>query len=314
MRPSFRRVCAVLLVLAGGGLLSACAGRPMTDLSTLPPMPQRAEVANVPFYPQEERYCGPASLAMVLAWSGEDVGQEDVAGQVYTPGRKGTLRSDMLSAARRHHRLAVEVNSIPALLKELQAGHPVIVFQNRGISIYPLWHYAVAIGYDLSTGYLILHSGTRERHTLDIGAFERTWARGDYWGLVVLKPGELPASGTVWDVLAAAAALERVDDKAGAATAYSSIVSRWPDNWAVHFARGNLSYGQGDLEDAAADYRRAVSLNAQAAEAWNNLALVLHEMGRREEATDAAKAAVAAAGDEDRTQYQATLEQVSAAD
>ena len=76
------------------GTLAGCA-TPQTDrlLDAGAGLPTRAEVAEVPFYPQEEYYCGPAALAMALSWSGVPVTQEDLAAQVYTPGREGTLQS-----------------------------------------------------------------------------------------------------------------------------------------------------------------------------------------------------------------------------
>ncbi len=80
-----------LRVFAGVLLLWALAGcaAPQTlnlikDPGALPP---RAEVAEVPFFPQEDLYCGPAALATVLTWTGTPVTQEEMAKQVYTPGR-----------------------------------------------------------------------------------------------------------------------------------------------------------------------------------------------------------------------------------
>ena len=67
--------------------------------------------------------------AMVLIWSGPPVTQEEIAAQVYTPGRAGTLQSDMVAGARRHGRLAVPVTRLSDLTAELVAGHPVVVFQ-----------------------------------------------------------------------------------------------------------------------------------------------------------------------------------------
>src|SRR3972149_4068932 len=68
-------------------------------------LPQRAEVAGVPFYPQERYYCGPAALAMVMTWSGDPVTPDALVPEVYTPSRQGTLRNDMVAAARRRGRL-----------------------------------------------------------------------------------------------------------------------------------------------------------------------------------------------------------------
>ena len=136
---------------AGGLILWALAGcaTPETDrlLEAPTALPPRAEVSGVPFFSQEKYYCGPAALAMVLSWSGPPGTQEEIAAQVYTPGRAGTLQSDMVAGARRHGRLAVPVTRLSDLTAELVAGHPVVVFQNLGFGWFPVWHYAVAIGY-----------------------------------------------------------------------------------------------------------------------------------------------------------------------
>jgi predicted TPR repeat methyltransferase len=299
----------------GGALLLAalvgCA-TPQADrlLEARTALPPSAEVAGVPFFPQQEYYCGPAALAMVLSWSGLPVTQDEIAAQVYTPGREGTLASDMVAAARRSGRLAVPVNELSDLTAELAAGHPVVVFQNLGLGWFPVWHYAVAIGYDLTAGDLVLHSGLDARHVMPLGTFERTWARTDHWGLVVLPPGELPVAADEVTVLRAATGLEQAGEFGAAATAYAAIAARWPDSLEAWIGRGNAAYAAGDLDQAEDAFRTAVRLHPNAAAAWNNLAHVLGETGRRADAVAAAQRAVRLGGP-DATTYRATLREVA---
>ncbi len=192
-------------------LLSACSAPQASRLLETPgDLPPRVEMTEVPFFPQERYYCGPAALATVLVWSGLDVTQEDLVSQVYTPGRQGTLRSDVVAAARRNGRLAVPVDNLADLLAELDAGHPVLVFQNLALDWYPQWHYAVAVGYDLDTGDLILRSGTEQRRVTRLSTFEHTWWRGEYWALVVLPADILPATASELEVLQAVSGLEQI--------------------------------------------------------------------------------------------------------
>jgi Peptidase_C39 like family/Tetratricopeptide repeat len=299
---------------AGGLILWALAGcaTPQTDrlLEAPTALPPRAEVSGVPFFAQDRYYCGPAALAMVLSWSGPPVTQEEIAVQVYTPGREGTLQSDMVAGARRHGRLAVPVTGLSDLTAELAAGHPVVVFQNLGFGWYPVWHYAVAIGYDLSTGDLILHSGLDARRALPLATFERTWARTDHWGLVVLPPEQLPASADVMAVLRAATALEQAGRTREAATAYAAIAERWPASLEAWIGLGNAAYAAGDLEAAENAFRTATERHPDAGAAWNNLAHVLGEKGRRRDAIAAAERAVRLGGSDAAT-YRATLREVS---
>jgi tetratricopeptide (TPR) repeat protein len=292
--------------------LAACATPPQTDRLLADPggLPRTAEVADVPFYPQEAYYCGPAALAMTLTWSGLPVTQDEIAPQVYTPGREGTLQTDVLAAARRNGRLAVPVGAMRDLLAELAAGHPVLVFQNLGLDWYPQWHYAVAIGYDLNRGDLVLHSGTERRYVTPLSTFERTWARGGYWALVVLPPGELPATADEATVLRAATGLEQAGRPEDAAVAYAAIAERWPDGLGAWIGLGNAAYAAGDLERAEAAFRTAAERHPDAAAAWNNLAHVLGERGRRDEALAAAHRAVRLGGPDAAT-YRATLREIA---
>jgi hypothetical protein len=169
---------AVIWLLAGCATPEVAALR--ADAHGLPP---QAEVAGVPFHPQQEQYCGPAALATVLGWSGLPARQDALASEVFTPGREGTLGHDLVGAARRHGRLAVPVSDLPSLLGELAAGHPVMVLQNLALDWYPQWHFAVAVGYDLSTNELALRSGENRRQVVSLDTFNRTWARADRWAL-----------------------------------------------------------------------------------------------------------------------------------
>src|SRR5258706_3383102 len=126
-------------------------------------IPQRIELADVPFFPQVDYYCGPSSLAMVLSAAGEAVTPDALVDQVFLPGRKGSLQVEMLAAARRHGMVAYEVEPrVTDLLRELAAGTPAIVLENYGpFSWFPVWHYSVVVGYDLPELEVIRRSGTR---------------------------------------------------------------------------------------------------------------------------------------------------------
>ncbi|MEE8226782.1 MAG: hypothetical protein V3R30_08175, partial [Kiloniellales bacterium] len=63
-----RRLSGAALVLLAWAL-GACATPQTAQLVEAPgDLPVRAEVANVPFFPQEQYYCGPAALSTALGW------------------------------------------------------------------------------------------------------------------------------------------------------------------------------------------------------------------------------------------------------
>ncbi len=275
-------------------------------------LPASARVASVPFFAQARYHCGPAALAMALAWSGLPVTSEQLVPEVYTPGREGTLRPDIVSATRRYGRLAVPVARLTDLLAEISAGRPVIVFQNLGLAILPKWHFAVAMGYDLDAATISLHSGRQAERIVGLDTFEHTWTRAGSWALVVLPPGELPATASAVAVGRAAAGLERAGHPEAARATYRAMVLRWPDDLAAWIGRGNTSYALGDLATAEAAFRLAGVLHPDNAAAWNNLAHVLGRRGRTAEAIAAAHRAIGLAGD-DSAPYRDTLSELMAA-
>jgi len=296
-----------LLVLA----LGACT-TPQTAAVIEAPgdLPAKAAVPDVPFFPQEDYYCGPAALATVLTWSGRQTAPEELAARVYTPERQGTLQNDILAAARREGRLAVPLGSLRDVMAEVAAGHPVLVFQNLALEWYPQWHYAVAVGYDLERQEITLRSGREAERVTSLDTFERTWERGDHWALVVLRPNQLPVSAEKRAVLRAAAGLERAGRGPEAAAAYSTILVRWPGSFAALMGLGNVWFGDGDMAGAELAYRQAIDAGPERAEAWNNLAYVLDAKGHRKDAVAAAREAVRLAPGNEAT-YLETLQEVS---
>ena len=243
--------------------------------------PPRATVAGVPLIRQDDFHCGPASLAMVMQWSGLKATQAEIAAQSFSPGARGTYLADMTGAARRRGRLAVGLSEFSGLLDEIAAGHPVIVFQNLGLNWAPKWHYAVAVGYDLDAGEVILHSGELDRMVMPTGLFLRTWRRGENWGLVVLPPDRLPAGGDQWEILKAAAALERTGQHRAAEMVYATGAARWSQSWLWPFGQGNARYQQGDLAGARRALQRAAAIDPSIPEIRHNLAQVKAELAKR---------------------------------
>lgn len=259
-------------------------------------LPPQAELGSVPFFAQKEYECGPAALAMVMGAAGAAVRPDDLVGQVYLPARKGSLQVEMLAATRQRGLLAYMLK--PALgdvLREVAAGHPVLVFQNLSLPVYPVWHYAVVIGYDLQRNTITLHSGETARLEMSLYTFERTWARGQYWAMLALPPGQLPATADVHAFAQSAAALESGHALA-AHQAYAAALLRWPGHALLLFGLGNSAYALQDLDGAAAAYAGAVVAQADFADAWNNLAQTHLERGDRTAALHAIAQAVARGG------------------
>ena len=257
----------------------------------------RAELDAVPFFAQDDHQCGPAALAMVLDAGGKSVTPEELRPQMYLPDREGTLQVEMLAAARRNGFVAVELNPLLAdVLAEIAAGNPVIVLHNLGLSWYPVWHYSVAVGYDLDARRIVLRSAKERRLEISLRTFEYTWKRSGYWAMLALPPRRLPASLGASQYLNAVVKLEQVGQREAAKAAYGTALERWPDNLVALMGLGNTAYAAGDLQAAELAFRRATLAHPEAAGAHNNLAQTLAELGRYDEAAAEARAAVGLGG------------------
>jgi tetratricopeptide (TPR) repeat protein len=280
--------------------LGACATPPQTrQLLGSPPvsLPRHAELAEVPYFAQEAYQCGPASLAMALNAAGIAVTPETLKPELYLPGRHGSLQVEMLAAARRQgavaYQLAPELSDV---LRELAAGSPVVVLQNLAYAWYPVWHYAVAIGYDIDNAEIILRSGPEKRQVLPMRTFEYTWARSGYWAMIASPPGSIPETAAENAFVAAVGALEKTGKPEDVQRTYLATLDRWPGNLTAQIGVGNTAYRMHDLARAETAFRLAVHDHPDSVAALNNLAQILSDQARYPEALETVNRAVRLGG------------------
>lgn len=281
-------VALVLILLASTG----CA----RHVRIAEDLPVAAEVSSAAFFPQLEHQCGPAALATLLSVTAVAAPPAQLTSEVYLPEREGSLQTELIAAIRRRGLLPVPVADLVDLLREIADGRPVLVLQNLGLDWLPRWHYAVAVGYDKSTGEIILRSGDRPRHRLPFGLFDRTWVRSRRWALVALPPGTFGASTSPEAYAQALAAVERSWPVDTILTASATALKRWPDSVLLHFLRGNALYALGRDPEALDSYDAALALDPQWAPAYNNRALVLNRLGRAAEAIHSVESAIRIGG------------------
>lgn len=243
------------------------------------------EIETTPFHPQKKYQCGPAALATLLGHSGVSVTAESLVPLVYLPEKKGSLQIEMVAASRRLGRIPYVIEpDLPTLIGELQAGRPVLVLQNLGLQLWPVWHYAVVIGYSAEADEIILRSGITRREILSTYRFLDTWKRGGHWAMVSLKPGELPAIPEELPYLKAVAAMERLVPIDSLISAYRAALSQWPDSPIAVFGLAAALHAKGDLSSAEQNYRYLLSVKPDHIAALNNLADVLADRGCYREA------------------------------
>ena len=286
------------LLLCLISLLAGCATQ-TRDLQAQPPsgLPPQVELSATPFFAQEDYQCGPAALAMLMQSAGQSITPDALVHEVYIPAKKGSLQAEMLTSARRHGLLGVTLEpGLQPLLQEVAAGHPVVVLQNLSLPIFPMWHYAVVIGYDLPKGDIILRSGTTERLVMAMSTFEHTWLRSEAWAMVALKPGEIPRSAQQAQVAEATLAMEKALTPQQAQLAWQQALKQWPDNLTLQLGAGNSAHAGGNQQAALQVFERAARGHPQSVAALNNYASLLAEAGRLDEAEPVARRAVELGG------------------
>jgi tetratricopeptide (TPR) repeat protein len=309
MRPG--KTVRFILALSLSSLLMACASLKMPGSgSSVPPTKPSVVLNEVPFFPQDDYQCGPSALATLLNWSGEQVTPAQLTPSVYIPARQGSLQIELMAQSRSRGYLVYQVPSdLSGLYKELEAGHPVLVLQNLGLSWWPLWHYAVVIGINPKHDKVILRSGRDYKLIDSTRVFRNTWERAGAWGIVVLPPQQIPASADVEGYVRAVAALEQTSPPAAAHAAYEAGVARWPQSLPLWLGLANTAYAQHDYARAEQTLREALTRFPQSPVLYNNLAMNLLAQNKLTEAMAAAEQAVALGGSFTQ-QAQATLREV----
>ncbi|MDY6978857.1 MAG: PA2778 family cysteine peptidase [Pseudomonadota bacterium] len=295
------RLAGVLLSSFMLLLLGGCAGTPQSDrLLGSPPsdLAPIKELTDVPFHPQDAYQCGPASLAMLANWQAVDITPQELTPKLYIPGKQGSLQVELLSNARQLGLIPYVLKpELDDLLREVEAGNPVLVFQNLALDWYPRWHYAVLIGYDLQQDEIILRSGIDRRRINTLAQFERTWQRADRWAMLALRPGQLPATVEYWRYLRALSAMEQVDRHAQAQAGYRAGLKQWPDDARLLMGQANTQHARGDTAAAITTLKQTLRHHPDYAPAHNNLAHLYLQSGRLNEAGEHARRAVSLGGE-----------------
>lgn len=278
-------LAAAVLFLAGCSTLNPLVPQTVQLRTEWPAgVPRQVELAEVPFYPQDEYQCGPAALATAMTHSGRRTLPASLVDQVWLPSRHGSLQVEMLATPRRHglvsYRLAPRYGD---LLREVAAGNPVVVLQDVG-PLFTQWHYAVVNGFDYDTGTILLRSGLQMRQETSFTAFERSWMAGDYWAMTVTQPDRIPATATEKRWLEALLGLARGGNADATVRGYRAALQRWPDSLPAAVGLANQLHARGSLQEAAEVLRTALQTNPRSVILLNNLAQTLSDQGRQDEA------------------------------
>ncbi len=145
-------------------------------------------IENVPFIKQKDDFCGPAAMVSVMAHYGNTLGQDEVAGEVYTPALNGALISDMENFARDEgFQSRTENGSLQSLKALIDEGVPVILLVDRGKWRVSVPHYYVVYGYSSSRDTFVLHTGFEGGRKIESSKLDSEWERMNRLMLVIKK-------------------------------------------------------------------------------------------------------------------------------
>jgi len=143
-------------------------------------------IQNVPFFPQEDHYCGPAALASLLTYYGHPTTQDEIAQSIYLPQHVGTLSMDLLLYAKAKGLDTQVIEGNLNLLKsEVDQRHPIVVFLNLGLKTFPRGHFIIVIGYDEQAQTIFAHSGREAELPIPYDQFLTAWGKTGFFALHV---------------------------------------------------------------------------------------------------------------------------------
>ncbi len=158
-----------------------CASPPMLSPKTT------RMIEGVPFFPQEDFQCGPASLAGVLNYYGLRITPAEIAAEVFSRSARGTLDMDMVFYAQRKGMKAEQyAGSFEDLQGSLDSRRPLIVLIDQGFWVYQSHHFMVVVGYD--KGGIVVNSGREENKFISLDSFLKTWEKTKFWTLRITPP------------------------------------------------------------------------------------------------------------------------------
>lgn len=294
MLNSVKQACVIAGFLLFTFLLTACQSSPQADklkqegMASLPPS---YVIDDVPFYPQEQFYCGPTTLSEVFGFYGVDIPPKDIAPKIFIPDKNGSLQLEMVSAARSYGFLPYSSRgTLTSIIELINDDIPVIVFQNLSIQLLPQWHYAVVFGHNNEKGTVTLHTGVTMQHEMSLALFEKTWARGNYWFLAPVPPDVASSAMEPFTYISAAYDMLKIGKDDVALPLLKTATKQWPSEWLSFFLIAN-HYAQQDSLTALNWFSDGYPIAKTQQPFVHNYIIELLKHGKRDKAKEIADSA-----------------------
>lgn len=247
-------------------------------------------IPNVPTQHWDIKSCGAGSLSSVLQHYGDTTTMREWNDSLRKT-RGGVMSIDMVIAARQKGFDArLVTGDRQTLERELLDGRPVIlmlqVIETPGRS-YDFFHYIVLDGIDTGRQLLRTQFGDGKARWVPFTRLEKAW-RGGGSAAIFIRPKD-PAT----DALRVAVTMEEKGQYDDAAREYRRILDLHPHSAVAWTNLGNVEVRRGNASAAEEAFRKAIEVDGSSADAMNNLAWMLYQQKRLEEAESLARRAVA---------------------
>jgi tetratricopeptide (TPR) repeat protein len=208
--------------------------------------------------------------------------------------RGGVMSIDLVLAARKQGFDARLITGDRGTVeRELIDGHPVImmlqVIQAPGKG-YDFYHYIVLDGIDTQRQLLRTQFGDGKARWAKFEKLDKAWKTTSR-AAILIRPRD-PST----DILRTAVGLEEKGQDAAAADVYRDLLARHPESVVGWTNLGNVETRLGNRESATSAYQKALALDARSRDALNNLAWLLYEEKRFDDAELYARRAVEVPG------------------
>jgi tetratricopeptide (TPR) repeat protein len=249
-------------------------------------------IPNMPMLRWGIESCGAGSLSTVLQHYGDPTTMEQWDTSL-PKTRGGVMTIDMLIAARQKGYEAKLVTGDRASIEnELTAGRPVILMLKVIDALgrhYDFFHYVVADGIDPEHNLIRTQFGDGRGRWVSFEKLDKAWSGGGH-AAIVIHPR------TEDESLRAAVSLESEGKYAEAATQYRELLDHHKGTPLVWTNLGNAQTQLDQRKDAESSFRKALELDPSFRDALNNLAWLLYQEKRYDEAESFARRAVAQNG------------------
>lgn len=172
----------IIAVAAAAGLVRSES----PPQSARPTIPAAYHIHGVPFAEPHRDWCGPAALAAVLQYHGEDVNAQQIADDIHLPHYRGSLTLDLLLWARKRGcRAWARTASADLLKRAIARDRPAICLLRKRGRLADRNHFVVVRGYEDDPPVWLLDAGERREQRVANPDFERDWQHCGGWMLVV---------------------------------------------------------------------------------------------------------------------------------